>query len=197
MSFMPEAKKIINALTYDALQVGKHLDPQSHKILTAGKGQGQQQRTGHCNNAIVTFGNVRFHGFACSYHRDRKDLYKKSMNKQAIVNLLNLPDGRTPLIRKRLEYALELICQLGLGVPTTCGYQIVIESDDITESDVYAYFLMGELGSAIRIKSDYWHIFHAYAFFHCTAVPIVKIGNRIYFKHPLVDIIGWGASTPS
>ena len=207
MTLMPLFQTMLRHLTYDAINVSNYMDCLSHKLLTQAIGiESELSFKGHCNMSILTMGNKNVHGFGCSLHTDKDDCYSSEMSevglnnisllvkKSLVKNLCWSKRFEMREVKKRQQYALETVQTLKLGVRTTCGYQICIkDGSEITEEDVWAYFFSADLGAVVRIRSNYFHSFHAYAFNHQTVVPVVKHNGLVYYKHPDLDIVGWGA----
>lgn len=196
MTLMPLFQTMLRHLTNDAINISKYMDCLSHKLLTQAIGiESELSFIGHCNMSILTTANKNVHGFGCSLHTDNNDCYSNKTSKIGLSNISSLDSSsKSDTVRKRQQYALETVQTMKLGVKTTCGYQIHIKNgSEIIEEDVWAYFFSADLGVAVRIKSDYFHSFHAYAFCHQTVVPVVKHNGIIYYKHPDLDILGWGA----
>ena len=196
MTLMPLFQTMLRNLTKDAIDVSKYMDCLSHKVLTHAIGiKSELSYIGHCNMSILTMANHKVHGFGCSLHKDDNDCYSNDIS-QCAYNKLHSLDSRNKSenVRKRHQYALQTIETLNLGVKTTCGYHIHIkDGSEICEDNVYAYFFSADLGAAVRIKSNYFHSFHAYAFNHQTVVAVVKHDGFVFYKHPDLDILGWGA----
>lgn len=196
MTLMPLFQTMLRHLTYDAINVSNYMDSLSHKLLTQAIGiESELSFIGHCNMSILTMGNKNVHGFGCSLHTDKDDCYSSEMSEVGLNNIsLLVASKKSESVKKRQQYALETVQTLKLGVRTTCGYQICIkDGSEITEEDVWAYFFSADLGAVVRIRSNYFHSFHAYAFNHQTVVAVVKHNGLVYYNHPDLDIIGWGA----
>ena len=196
MTLMPLFQRMLRQLVNEAINVSKYMDCLSHKLLTQAIGiESELSFTGHCNMSILTMANKNVHGFGCSLHIDKQDCYPDEISKIGLNNISSLKaSNKSELVRKRQQYALQTLRSLKLGVTTTCGYKMCIkDGSEITEEDVWAYFFSADLGAAVRIRSNYFHSFHAYAFNHQTVVAVVKHNGLVYYKHPDLDILGWGA----
>lgn len=196
MTLMPLFQTMLRQLTSDAINISKYMDCLSHKLLTQAVGiESELSFTGHCNMSILTMANKNVHGFGCSLHVDKNDCYTDVMSDIGLKNISSLnASNKSDKVKKRQQYAFKTVQTLKLGVTTTCGYQIYIkDGSEITEEDVWAYFFSADLGAAVRIRSNYFHSFHAYAFNHQTVVAVVKHNGLVYYNHPDLDILGWGA----
>ena len=193
LTLMPLFQKTLKKLTMDAVAVSKYLDPLHHKVLSISQKWIEQSYRGFCSLSILTMANNKVQGFGSSLHKDVQDCCDKKTLENGLDRLNDMPNATTPAINERVEYAKRMVGEVNLGVLTICGYQICIsEQSDLTEEDVYAFFYMGALNAAVRIRSNYFHYFHAYAFHHQTAVSVVRKDGKVYYNHPDVDILGWG-----
>ncbi len=66
-----------------------------------------------------------------------------------------------------------------ITVPTTCCYQILMNSDlKKLEPEVIQFFCLCGLGLCYQIF-DYWsHCFMAASFYHCTSTALYQVGNK-------------------
>ena len=114
---------------------------------------------------------------------------------QQLQNKLVVRDGinNEDLCILRLKYSISQLQKIGMGVPTTCGYDIVIAKDsNIKENHVRALFYLSDMDSCVRIRSDMFHYFHPYAFYHQTVVPLILIEDKVIYNSAHVNVIGWG-----
>ena len=51
---------------------------------------------------------------------------------------------------------------------------------------------MSGLGCAVRLRHEYFHQFHAYAFSHHTRISYVVRDDFVYFENSGVNMIAWG-----
>ena len=88
------------------------------------------------------------------------------------------------------------IKEWGLGIPTTCGYQ-VLTSEDFVEAEVIQYFCCRGLGICFRIRNHWTHLFLAHCFSHYTSTMIVLCKGFVWVgNHPNVKIFAWGKGRP-
>lgn len=88
------------------------------------------------------------------------------------------------------------IKEWGLGIPTTCGYQ-VLTSDDFADAEVIQYFCCRGLGICFRIRNYWTHLFLAHCFSHYTSTMIVLCKGFVWVgNHPNVKIFAWGKGRP-
>ena len=98
--------------------------------------------------------------------------------------------------KKRAERSLSHVKEWGLGVPTTCGYQIVDDEDSTTtykEVEVVQYFCCVGLGICFRIQDHWTHLFLAHCFSHLTSVPLFICDNAVHIgSYEGKVIFAWG-----
>ena len=83
----------------------------------------------------------------------------------------------------------------GVGVPTTCGYKVENpDSSNVMEFKVLAYFIIQGFDACVLLESDLYHVFLGYSFMHSTAVPVVIVGDSVYYQRNDVEVFAWGAS---
>ena len=84
----------------------------------------------------------------------------------------------------------------GLGVPTTCGYQ-VLKYEDYADAEVIQFFCCRGLGICFRIRNYWTHLFLAHCFSHYTSTMIVICKGHVFIgDHPYVKIFAWGKGRP-
>ena len=108
------------------------------------------------------------------------------------LGLLSISAYCTKNERQRARLALAHIEHWGLGTPTTCGYQVVVdevssaticntkikskmndvESNDEEQIEIIQYFCCMGLGTCFRIRNYWTHLFLAHCFSHYTSVAI-------------------------
>ncbi len=79
----------------------------------------------------------------------------------------------------------------GIGLPTTCGYNIITPVDtELKASFLQTFF-------SIEIMEGTVHHFCGWAFPHCTAVPFLRVGDRVITqnsKESEAYVMAWGSS---
>jgi len=151
--------------------------------------------------------------YNCKPHVDENDALDAmdAMFKQKL-GLLSISEYLTDVQRQQAKLALDHVEHWGLGTPTTCGYQVIVDevssaaicntkikskmnnvkSDD-EEVEIIQYFCCMGLGTCFRIKNYWTHMFLAYCFSHYTSVAIFVKGNKVFFgKYPGITMFAWG-----
>ena len=72
----------------------------------------------------------------------------------------------------KIQYANELIQNMGLSDPTTCVYEFIFDENYSDDTKSIQYFIMNGLGLCIKLNSFLEHMFYAFSFSHNTVVPI-------------------------
>ena len=149
---------------------------------------------GYASISLCTAGDDSIPGFCNTNHRDKKDWHKGITDAcKARINS-EKEDPKSMYEKERQKYAQHLLSNVGLGMPTTCGYYLIYNENDFDEEKFVGYFMMPGLGCAVRLRSSYYNHFHGYSFDHFTAVPYVKQFNQVHFAHSGVNMMAWGAS---
>lgn len=82
---------------------------------------------------------------------------------------------------------------LGLGVPTTCGYQHIHVDPNIK---FHQFFIMEGLGSCVELEDFTIHHFYAHGFVHHTSFCVgINSDNKICVSNPknsIGSLVGWG-----
>ena len=94
------------------------------------------------------------------------------------------------------NYVGKIRSMFGLGVQTTCGYNVV--TDSIANQDhLLAYFCQGQFAVPIRDCSA--HLFFGWAIPHCTAIPVVHLDGCYHVNNDDLEdpvlIGGWGSGS--
>ena len=199
---MPLLSKYVNILTTEALQQSVSIDPLHKHLLDIGTLQfltemsTNKLQRGYSRISILTMGDIKNIGFANGSHIDCGDYC--DVTTQTCRELL-LKDRScilsSPITRcnDRLNYAKTMIDTVGIGVPTTCGHCIYFDKNSqFVEDDVKAYFCCNDLGISMKLQSNMYHHFHAYAFSHQTSVPIVVKNHKVYYTDTGVNAVAWG-----
>ena len=61
---------------------------------------------------------------------------------------------------------------MGLGDPTTCVYQLIVDENDIHDTKFIQYFIMNGLKLCIKLNNYVKNVFRKRSLSHNTAVPI-------------------------
>ena len=113
-----------------------------------------------------------------------------------VLQLLSIINDRSvsSYHKKRAERSLSHVKEWGLGVPTTCGYQIVNESTGSYENvEVVQYFCCVGLGICFRIQNHWTHLFLAHCFSHLTSVPLFICDDTVHVgSYEGKVIFAWG-----
>ena len=146
-----------------------------------------------CSFGIVTV------NYNCALHVDAGDVvdsldksFRRKLNILTQSTLLNVGQ------KDRAQSALDHITHWGTGAPTTCGYQIIGEEENVEDEDgdieIIQYFCCRGLGICYRIRSFWVHMFLAYCFSHYTSVAIfISASGKVWFgEHPRISIFAWG-----
>ena len=103
---------------------------------------------------------------------------------------------------KSIDNFIRFLSDFGMSVHTTCSYQFPADASDACndgcEVTVGLIFLNLGMGSCVRGRDVWSHIFYANGFVHCTAMPIFLEKNRVFFgKHPRRSVLAWGGGGTS
>ncbi len=134
--------------------------------------------------------------FDCSNHCDFVDKVSDDVEKDMVEKLNEFAGndrvrGDSEMHAKR---AIEFLECWGISVPTTCCYQIVVDSElkDL-EAEVIQFFCLSGLGICYPIVNFWSHCFMAASFYHCTSPAVFKVGDKIYMgNYPGIDVFAWG-----
>ena len=141
-----------------------------------------------CRTTIITCAdNEKYLGFVNTSHVDRKDLYKKSIQKDLTSYCNQLPNGPTK------NYVTSTL-KVGVGKPTTCGYQFVNHTDANTEGTIFQFFLFDGLGIGLRIHDFACHMFYGHYAFHRTALPLLVRDDKVFYTDSKLGVFAWGKS---
>ena len=92
------------------------------------------------------------------------------------------------------HFVLQFESLIGLGHPTTCGYQHVLEDKSIT---LHQYLIMQGLGSCVRLENYIGHHFYGYSFVHKTSFCVgIDSSKRVWVSNKnkrVGTLLGWGA----
>ena len=186
MTLMPVIQKVVNNLTKHAADHGVKCDRKMNNLLFALNTGYRSRMRRHCRVSIITCGSNKSIGFGCTNHVDKQD--KCSQELQEKVHEVTLSTKKT----RNFKTVMELI---GVGVPTTCGYKLIVDKEmDVGEKYVVAYFIMSGFGCCVRIHSELYHFFYGYTFSHSTAIPVVVDGDEVLYYDAGVNVFAWGAA---
>ena len=140
-------------------------------------------------------------GYVNSLHRDLCDLIKQELVAKFIgrfIEEINSCKKYNDQTRQRLiNKVREINAMVGLGFPTTCGYNIICEPLLDERAFVSSFFIMFDF--AMTLSHQRVHNFFAWAFVHCTALPYVlfkdgnvKVCNENIYDKDSVVVFSWG-----
>jgi hypothetical protein len=125
-----------------------------------------------------------FIGYSNSPHFDR-DLLSEHDSKRWMAGL----DTKS----KIYKYLQTIRALVGVGVPTTVGYNVLCGSDAV-KSNLNAFFCQQEF--AVPIKHCSAMLFFAWAIPHCTAIPVVHMNGGYHTSNKELEIpiviAAWG-----
>ena len=225
VSFLPFINSCLKILVTEAVQTAHYIDPLNKRLLDIAtliyfdkKVRSNRDYRVYGGLELLTLGTPKVSSFCNCNHTDGEDINPNLKNpclKQLRKPTIKLKGSHE---KKRRRYAETLVNDMGIGVPTTCGYYLHVgpwtnpdtfkpkkkrKLDALYEScnlhylddDCYiSCFMMSGLGCAVRIRSHYYHHFHAYAFLHHTCVPYVLSQGMIYISNVPFNMIAWGDS---
>ena len=138
--------------------------------------------------------------FYCSLHID-SDQVTTDVADLFISRLVAIIcDKSVPLDhRESAGRTLSHVKEWGVGVPTTCGYQFVSDSESVhNDVEVVQYFCCVGLGICFRIRDHWTHLFLAHCFSHMTSVPLFICNGKIHVgSHPGKVVFAWGTGNPA
>ena len=141
-----------------------------------------------CRTTIITFGKSdKYLGFLNTAHIDKKDLYKKSIQKDLSGYVKTVTDIA---IQKYLFSNLKI----GIGKPTTCTYQFLNYREVFPECILFQFFLYDGLKLAIRIRDFACKTFYGHMATHRTAMPVIVRNNKVYYTDKHIGVFAWGKS---
>ena len=185
---MPLVHKVVNSLTTHAGHHAVKCDKTMDSLLTMAVGNIKSEVRRHCRVSIITCGNNNSIGFGCTEHVDTLDKRCKKIQDNFQKKLGDQNSDSMSLTNAKLFTDM-----FGIGTSTTCGYIISgIDKLDPNKVRLYAYFILSGLGACVLMKSYFYHYFYGFAFSHCTAVPVVVKGNKVYYKYKDVNVFAWG-----
>ena len=192
------AHKIINKMLHEVSHGAKIFDPVITSMLPT---DGKTHMFG-TSNGLITFGVVEeIIGFANTLHVDMFDAMKKQYWTQILKNLhevLKSSKEIHPRVLMRAKYARSFVSKLGYGTPTTCVYQFIHDERNVEVNvRILQYFVMAGLGLAVEVNSHACHMMHAYAFAHCTAIPVMIVGDTYFLTSENdTNVFAWGSYVP-
>ena len=177
------------SITKFAVQFSQYLDPLICSILP-----GSNNHNRICSIGIFTTGDSEIMGYCNCSHTDNND----KLNRAEINEIMALVQGMKPALK---EYINMFQCYVGIGVPTTCAYQILIESDVLKKSDVVVIFIYSGLGCMYKVRDGDSQSFYAHAISHNTAVPFCVYNGNVYYnsnsEYGSIHIVAWGEGKKS
>ena len=78
----------------------------------------------------------------------------------------------------KVQYANELIQNMGLGDPITGVHRFILDENEINDTKIIQFFIMHGLGLYIKLKSFVAHVLYVWSFSNNTAVPISINKNK-------------------
>lgn len=197
-TFLPLINKCLNSLASSASRVCKKIYNDYDRMLLKTRPEERLLVDAHryCSVTIFTSGKPGTSiGFCNGLHRDTNDKLAESWAQECNAFVEN---ERTQE-KKRSKHEVEDQCikyvrsKNGPGLPTTCGYKIIItDSDNICESNVYAYFVNNDMSLCMKMQDNMVHCFLGYEFYHQTALPLVVLNNEVYYSCEGVRVMAWG-----
>lgn len=197
--FTPYIDKFSDRLSTAAVSFPKSCDYIIDKVVSPKKEE-KNSREYHilrgCRVKIITCGNGTIIGFCCSIHLDNRDVIFTSMediNKK--LNEMKLTGEDKRLFQSYLQKFIFYYKKV--GVPTTCVYQFLgseVGKNAFLSVKFHVYFLLDDFMVAMKLHSHVAHTFHAYAFYHRTAVPCLVLDGLVYYQHEHFNIFAWGGS---
>ena len=191
-TLLPLVTKHRNQLIDCATRITYFVDPMHRRLLDLAtgafdRGETNREYRGYARISIMTL------DFANTNHADDDNKNK------FLATVCDLRMKRSCVVtptqheRNRLIYAQKQVQHFGLGMPTTCGYYLYVDSNSMFSADnFFQYFVMSGLGCAIKLHSNYYHHFHAYVFDHQTSVPLVIKDGCVFFKDTGIGMFVWG-----
>ena len=192
--YTPGVNRVMNELAGTASYSARIFDPIMTGLLSSD--MSSQEKIYICRTAIVTFGR-QYHGFFNSLHVDSTDLYSKKLLLQSMEEVRSGLESQNEVMQQKSYYAYTFMERFGLSVPTTCVYQFVHDhvSERAHDFEVFQYFVSLGLGLCIRLSDHIAHGFYGANFVHCTPMPLIRVGNILYFKFDsYFNVFAWGAS---
>ena len=125
-------------------------------------------------------------GLVNSLHKDTCDLIKKALVTLYIEKftkeISNNNKIKDRMKRKLISKVEEIKNLVGLGLPTTCAYNIICRSILMETSSLSAFFIMFDFAMPLNHKRV--HNFFGWSFLHCTALPILIFDNgRVHLSN--------------
>ena len=212
ITFFPVLNKVLNEFTNQASCVmisSNHLyDRFLHAVMCKLFPGDDSKATFRrfCGLSILTLGNASCStdSFFNSPHVDTTDRWRKEVQEAAksLLSEWRTTHSGNKDVLDGIRYLEDMAGLSGgyFSVPTTCGYNIICNSEvDLQkEHQINAHFVMLGLGVSVRIRSGCYHYFHASHFNHCTAIPVtVRRAKMAKAYAGLFNIIGWGGASPS
>ena len=106
---------------------------------------------------------------------------------------------KCPLAKKvqLIEKVKEINSLVGIGIPTTCAHNIICDSKLHSLASLSSYFIMFDFAMPLQHKTV--HNFFAWAFVHCTALPLlifhdgtVHVSNDGVEDEHCAVLLAWG-----
>ena len=141
-----------------------------------------------CRTTITTFSsNDKYLGFLNTAHKDKKDMYKKSIQRDLANYIGHVTD-------KGIQNYLYSNLKIGIGKPTTCTYQFLNYTNEHANCEVFQYFIYDGLKIAIRIHDFACKTFYGHMATHRTAMPLLVRNNEVFYTDKEIGVFAWGKS---
>ena len=231
VSLLPHVNSCLKILVTEAVQASQYIDPLNKRLLDIAtmtyfdpQVHSNRRYRAYGGLELVTLGTRYIPAFCNCSHSDLQDVNNDL--KDPCLKCLNNQSVRLchPHEIHRWNYAKMIVKEIGVGVPTTCGYYLHkgywkdpkdykkdmdrkrkrspcdeipnkrAKFSDLLDDYLIAFFIMDGLGCGVRLRSNHYHLFHAYAFDHHTSVPYVLRDGVVEFKDVPFNLIAWGDS---
>jgi hypothetical protein len=191
----PLVRRTVNALSTNVFHIAQDANP--HFMKMVGKVCTKQILTlGHipkakaedCTDGIVrNYSRSPVFGFVNAVHVDLLDKLSEEQ----------IRDWQKIAAENKWKSCSRILANPDVCLPTTCGYQFVVNDDQNDVLDVFSFFAMNGLGMAMRIEDGIVHHFMGNMFSHQTCLVTCgrndgnicasNLDNRLV-------IVGWGTS---
>jgi len=186
-------KSVVDAFLEDNQNYLSFVGPQTcnRSIWTSGTTTERTRRiTGAANEnqlpkiIVAKNASVDFLGFCNTPHLDSCDMLSKGMVEEWLSEISSMP--------KMLDYLKKFHKSIGIGLPTTCGYNLL---GDKGGANLAAFFC--QYNFCMPLGNNSAHHFYGWAFPHCTSLPVL-IGKEYRMRNgpkqsPFI-IAAWGQS---
>ena len=117
----------------------------------------------------------------------------ESVTQAAVVALRELQSCRVLSSTQHRQVSSSLIHveRFGITTPTTCGYQLIQENEQMNV-EVLQFFCCYGLGTCHRVEHYWVHTFLPALFSHYTSAMLYVCDEKVYANYEGIDVLAWG-----